>query len=136
MVVGVLHCLETHGHVRLYVVCELSLLAMLHIHSPPYGPMMSRGSSNKSPVSLSTTTLAYSAGVVLMKVLIKVTSVIAFCASRRIQYVMGMDMFALLLVCCCAFIPGLDWSAMMLDECLVGVARCACQEQCLLALCE
>jgi hypothetical protein len=65
-----------------------------------------------SPVSFSTTALAYSLGVVLVKASMVVMSSIACCAARRVHSVMGMAVFALLLVCCCVF----------------GVARCACRE--------
>jgi hypothetical protein len=81
-----------------------------------------------SPVSLLTTVLAYSVGVVLVKVkvLMSLMSAIACCTARHVHSVMWTAVFALLLVWCCVFMPGLAWWAMMLDECLVGVARCAC----------
>jgi hypothetical protein len=88
-----------------------------------------------SPVSLSTTILAYSVGVVLVNVSMTVMSDMACCAARHVHSVMEMDVSALL-VCCCAFILGQAWSAMMLDECLVGVAQCACRAPHLLVLWE
>jgi hypothetical protein len=61
-----------------------------------------------SPASLSTTALAYSVGVVLVNASMAVVLSNAYCAAPHVHSVMGMAVFALLLVCCCASMSGLE----------------------------
>jgi hypothetical protein len=75
-------------------------LAVLQIHLTPSGPRMSQGSSITLLVSVSTTALVHSFGVVCVNLSMLVISVMACCAASRVATGMGSDV-ATVLFCCC-----------------------------------